>query len=121
MPRGTALTDYEKGQIDVHKKNGLSNRQIATKMNRSGTVIDNYVKDPMKYNTIKRPGRKPILKARDKRAICKKASNSSLSCKAIMDELCLKVSRWTINRAINNSGFLKRRKKKTHTCIDGTP
>lgn len=117
MPRGFSLSDFEKGQIDVYRKQKLSNRQIAAKIKRSPTLIDNYLKDPSSYNKIKRSGRKPILKPRDKRSILRKASNSSLSCKKIIHDLSLKVSRWTINRVINNSGNLKYAKKKTMPAL----
>lgn len=117
MPRGSVLTDNEKDQIDDYKKNGLSYRQIAAKIKRSSTVIANYVKNPSAYNTIKRPGRKPILNERDKRAICKKASNSSVSSSQIISQLRLNVSRWTINRAINNSGARLNR-KPTEPAVD---
>jgi transposase len=117
MPRGFALSDYEKGQIDLLVKQGLSHRKIAKKLNRSLCVVNNYLRDPSTYNTIKRKGRKPVLKEREKRAILRKASNSTVSCPKIIDDLCLKVSRWTVNRVINNSGNLIYAKKTTTPAL----
>lgn len=117
MPRGVALSDYEKGRIDTYAKNGTSHREIARKMKRSLCVINNYLKDPSKYNTIKRSGRKPKLNARQKRSILRRASNSAVSCQTIVDELCLQVSRVTVNRVINKSGNLQYAKKATTPAL----
>ena len=71
----------------------MSNRQIALKIKRSIDVFNRYEKDPSKYNTIKRSGRKPILKPRQKRAILKRASNKAVSCNQLIRELDLRASR----------------------------
>jgi IS30 family transposase len=44
MPKGRRLNDLEKGQIRAYKDTGKSNNWIARKLNRSSTVIDNFVK-----------------------------------------------------------------------------
>jgi transposase len=93
MPRGTALSEYEIGQIDLLNQQGLSNRSIATKIKRSPRVVNNYLSNPVGYNKKTRSGRKSKLSDGDKRGIIKKASNSSISCKKIIDDWCLKVSR----------------------------
>ncbi|XP_076647161.1 uncharacterized protein LOC143355876 [Halictus rubicundus] len=43
MPRGKLLTSEEKASIDAYKDKGCSNRSIAKKINRSRTLIDNYI------------------------------------------------------------------------------
>jgi transposase len=117
MPRGPALTEYEIGQIDLLNQQGLSNRSIATKIKRSPRVVNNYLSNPVEYNKKKRSGRKSKLSARDRRGIIKKASNSSISCKKIIDDLCLKVSRWTINRALQDSEIFTSQKKKSSPAL----
>ena len=117
MPRGCALSEYEKGQIDLLHEQCNSNRAIATKLKRSPRVINNYLSNTSGYNKIKRTGRKGKLTNRNKRAIIKKASNSSVSCKKIVDELCLKVSRWTINRVLQKSEILKFQKRKSSPAL----
>ena len=77
MPRGTELSDFEKGQIRAFQEIGLSNRDIATRLSRSPTVVDNFIKKKDSYGKKKRSGRRPKLTARDKRSIARAASNST--------------------------------------------
>lgn len=71
----------------------VSKRQIAAKLKRYSTEFDDFVKDPSKYNTIKRSGRNSMLKPQGKRPICIKSSHYSLCFNAntvyypIIDEL----------------------------------
>jgi IS30 family transposase len=66
MPHCTALTEFEKGEINAYRKQKLSNRKIAIKIGRSLDVINRYLRDPSNYNKIKRSGRKPKLQGRQK-------------------------------------------------------
>ncbi len=112
MPRANQLTESEKKCIlDLYKKD-CSHREIAKKINRSKTVITNFLKDPLKYGTRKRTGRRRKVDERTKRHILRTASNKSISCAKISQDLNLKLSRWTINRVIKRSKILKKKKKK---------
>jgi len=51
MPRGKLLSNEEKASIDAYKDMGCSNRTIAKKINRSRTVIDNYINLGKNYPT----------------------------------------------------------------------
>uniref|UniRef100_T1J7B6 Tc3 transposase DNA binding domain-containing protein n=1 Tax=Strigamia maritima TaxID=126957 RepID=T1J7B6_STRMM len=53
MPRGTNLTDYEKGQIDTLKTAGNSARAISKAIGRSPGVIINYIILGKKYGQKK--------------------------------------------------------------------
>jgi transposase len=117
MPRGTTLTEYEKGEINAYHKQKLSNRQIAIKIKRSLDVVNRYLRDPSNYNKIKRSGRKPKLQARQKRLILRRASNKTVSCSQIVRELELNVSRWTVGRVLRASGTLVFQKKKTSPAL----
>jgi transposase len=112
MPRGTTLSQEEIGMIKAFKAIKLSNREIARKIGRSSWVINNFVKKPSEYNTKHRSGRTSKLNSRQKRQIFRLASNRSISSKQIVHQLSLPVSKWTVNRAINRSGFLKYAKKQ---------
>ena len=112
MPKGMQLTESEKRSILNLHKNQCSHREIAKKINRSKTVVTNFLKDPLKYGLKKRIGRKRKVDERTKRHVLKAASNKSISCAKIVEELNLKVSRWTINRVIKRSNILKKKKKK---------
>ena len=83
MACGRKLSDIEKGQITAYKRDGKSNRQIATLLGRSPTLIDNYVKDSAGYGTRKSTGRPSKVSERDKRRIYREASNSVKNCSAI--------------------------------------
>jgi hypothetical protein len=65
MPRGSKLSEYEKGRIYGFKANGVSNRQIAKAINRSANLVYVYVKNPRKYNSKLRKGRPRKLSPRD--------------------------------------------------------
>lgn len=112
MPKATQLTEIEKHFILDLNKNKCSHREIAKKINRSKTVVTSFLKDPLKYGSKKRTGRKRKVDERAKRHILRAASNKSISCAKIITELNLKVSRWTINRVIKRSNILKKKKKK---------
>ena len=112
MPKATQLSESEKRFIlDLHK-NKCSHREIAKKINRSKTVVTSFLKDPIKYGSKKRTGRRRKVDERTKRHVLRAASNKSISCAKIITELNLKVSRWTINRVIKRSNILKKKKKK---------
>jgi transposase len=113
MPRGIPLSGEEKGMIKAFKDLKLSNRAIAAKLKRSPRVINNYVNNPGLYNTKRRSGRIPALSERQKRLIIRKASNRTITSKQIISDLKLNCSKWTVNRAINNSGILKLAKKQS--------
>jgi transposase len=112
MPRGTKLTEFEKGRIEGLKLAKLSNREIAKNLNRSPKVVNNYLKSPSNYGKKRRPGRKPLLTPRDKRLIIQKASNRSISVNQIKRETSLQASKSTIWRVINSNPNIKSAKKK---------
>jgi transposase len=112
MPRATQLTESEKKSIlELHKKH-CSHRDIAKKINRSKTVVTNFLKDPLKYGSKKRSGRGRKIDDRTKLHIIRAVSNKSISCANVIRNLNLKVSRWTVNRVIKKSNIFKKKKKK---------
>ena len=114
MPRGTELSDFEKGQIRAFKDLGLSNRDIAARLARSPTVVDNFIKKKDGYGKKKRSGRPPELTAHDKRSIVRAASNSTKGVRRIRDECKPNVSENTIWRAIKSSPHLIKQKLKVN-------
>lgn len=96
MGRAASLSIVEKTKIDVLHSEKYSNRQIAKRLKRSDTVIDNYIKDPAKYGTKKSSGRKKKLNSRQKRAVIRLASNKVISSREIVRELELPVCRKTV-------------------------
>ena len=113
MARGRKLSDIEKGQITAYKREGKSNREIARILDRTPTLIGNYVNDSAGYGTRKSTGRPSKVSERDKRRIYREASNSVKNCSAIKRELGLNVSPETIRRTImKNPNIVRRRLKK---------
>lgn len=110
MPRGTQLSDFERGQILALHSTGKSHREIAGAVKRSKGVVTAFLKNPENYGQKKRSGRPKLLSNRDERAIHRLVSNTPKSCSEVKSELNLAASRWTINRAINRSPNLQYRK-----------
>ena len=57
MPKASKLSEFERGRIVELHKQGLSQRAIATEVNRSKTVICNFLNDPESYETAKSSSR----------------------------------------------------------------
>lgn len=112
IPRGKRLNDIEKGKILGFFESGVALREIARRMERSDTVVRNFLNDQENYGKNKHPGPKSKLKERDKRRIIKLASNSMLSCSQITRECQLNVSRQTVFRVIKNNKHIVRQKLK---------
>lgn len=112
MPKGTKLSEFEKGQITVYNQQGKSNREIGILLGRSHDLVNKFVKNPEGYGTRKSSGRPCKLSERDKRRIYRTASNSTKNSIQIKRELDLDVSSWTIRRAISKNSNLVRRKMK---------
>ena len=88
MLRAIQLSKSERKSIlDLHKKN-CSHHEIGKKINRSKTVVTNFLKAPLKYGLGKRTsGRRKVDKS-TKRHILRAASNKTLSCSNISHEKC---------------------------------
>jgi len=55
MSKGKRLTEYERGKIDGFRSNGAKLKEIAQRLNRSTTVIHNYLKSGRNYGLQKTP------------------------------------------------------------------
>ena len=106
MPRMIQLSESErKSVLDLHKKNCFHG-EIAKKINRSNSVVTNFLKDPLKYGL----GKKLIVKEKSVNApnghILKASSNKTISCSDIIQDLNFKMSKWTIIWIIKTSNHL---------------
>ena len=108
MPRGTYLSDVEKGKILDFLENELSFREIGRKLGRSDKVVRNFAKNQSQYGKNKTGGPKRKLSERDRRRIVKAASNSMKSLSQISADCGVKVSNSTISRMLNESGTITR-------------
>jgi transposase len=112
MPRGSYLSELEKGNILAFQNEGLSLRETARRINRSHKVVSNYLRNPAQYGTNKKGGPKKKVSPRTARRITATANNSLKSCKRIGHECGANVSRWTIRRILNKNEHIVRQKLK---------
>lgn len=110
MGKQKCLTDREKGQIDILRKEGLSNRKIAQKINRSPNVVDHYVNQGEEYGKNYKGRTVTALTLKEKRKILRVASNSALSTSKIKELANVEASKSTVRRAILSAPHLQRKK-----------
>lgn len=110
MPRGSHLSLVERTKIDLYRESGRTIRDIALTLNRSKTTIQNYVKNPTSYGTLKRCGRHPKVSDRDKRSIKRLAVTNNFSCGQIKAKLCLNITPRRINQILNNNLHITKQK-----------
>lgn len=103
MSRGKQLTAKERGKIDAFKQEGYSNRQVAKKIKRSHSVVDNYLKLGDKYGIKKKTGRKSTITPLTKKRIFQLASEKLMSSGKIKAELQLKQTTRTVQRVLSTS------------------
>lgn len=112
MPRGTYLSEQEKGKILAYRDSDVKIREIARRLNRSHHVVLNFLKNPDGYGKNKKGGPKKKLSKRCQRRIINAASNSLKSLNQIKAELMLDVSRSTVYRTLKDSPNIRRQKLK---------
>jgi len=112
MPRGKSLTGYERGRIDQLAADGTSEREIASALGRSKTVVHNYLHNPEVYGTAKRPGRPPKLSQTTKRRLLRAAHTGKFSSKQLADNLDLHISSSRVRQLLADCPTLKFKKRK---------
>lgn len=112
MAKKRFLSDSEKGQIRAFKEEGLSNREIARRIGRSSTVVDNFVTKGDEYGKKKSSGRPAVLSPRTKRLIRAAAVNSTKGTRRLQRELAPNNSHMTVWRVLNESTNLQYEKMK---------
>lgn len=101
MPKGTQLSDFEKGQIVAFRQCGLSGREISKRIKRSKTVVYNFLKNPEMYGMKKRTGRPEILTRREKRRIVRRACEKKETANEIRQNLSLPCSTRTVQNVLS--------------------
>uniref|UniRef100_T1IUS6 Uncharacterized protein n=1 Tax=Strigamia maritima TaxID=126957 RepID=T1IUS6_STRMM len=106
MPRGTNLTDYEKGQIDTLKTAGNSARAISKAIGRSPEIW-----------TKKRSGRPQKLSDRQKRRITSQIKKGKSSLRAIAKNPDFNVSKDTVSRVVKKKKTIVYKKRKVQPVM----
>lgn len=107
MPRGKHLSEVEKAKIEAYHDQGLSNRNIAEKIFRSRTVINNYINLGENYGAIERPGRKTAITTRVKQAIKRLAVKENLFADEIRKEMKLGIGQRRVQQILKKELNLK--------------
>ena len=98
MGRGKSLTEFEIGQILAYSSEGRSGRWIGNRINRSKSVVNEFLSDPDQYGTAQRSGCPKVLSDRDGRHILRLITNENKSCSSAQRELELPCHRTTAYR-----------------------
>lgn len=117
MGKNKRLDLEEIGRIKELKAGGLSNRKIAERIGRSPRVINNFFSDPAQYGKKQTGGIKTATSERERRAILREASNSSLTARQIGRNVGVSASVWTVRRIIKSSKTLKRLRLKKNRYL----
>jgi transposase len=112
MPRGTTLSEYEKGQISALSAAGKCQTEIARHLGRSRHVVASFLRDPSAYNTTKRPGRPPMISPTTTRALFRQASQGRSSARELKDELNLPIGVRRVQRLLATNPNFKYTKRK---------
>lgn len=107
MPRGTQLSEYERGIISGMHEKGAQIAEIAKALNRHRNTVSNFLKSPLNYGSTKRSGRKPTIDARGKRRIKRLAVDRSMSSGQIRHHLSLNVTRNRIVQILKENPDVK--------------
>lgn len=110
MARGEPLSGEEKGKIAVFKEIGLSNRQIAKRLFRSSTVVDNFVKLGKSYGEKKQNGAPSKLSEAQRRLIKRKAVAQKMSARQIQGDMNLPVTPRRVRQILSANENLKFKK-----------
>ncbi len=101
MPAGKYLTDYVKGQIIAYHNSGKKQREIGQLINRSQTVVKNFLLKKENYG-IKKPTKgNSKLTSQDKRQILWKARSKKLTSTQIKANLNVSVTSRTIRNVLS--------------------
>lgn len=113
MSSGRRLTEKEKGKIDALRAEGYNYRAIAKKINRSATVVFNYIKLGQNYGLKRVRGQKSKVTPITKKRIIHHATVKLIGSGRIKDELQLDVSPRTIRRVLSQCPSLVYKKFKS--------
>ena len=79
MPKGTKLSEFEKGEITALKRVGKSKKKISKALGNRKIIICKYLKSPNKYGTRKPTGRPEKLSPQFKWRIVHEVKKKTLS------------------------------------------
>jgi transposase len=124
MPLTKLISEFEKGQIHAYVQVGKNYSEIGLLLNRSRSAISKFMMRENLINLPKKRGRPNKLSDRTKRTILRyNQAKPSQTCRQIISNYVLHVSKYTIARLFKKCGRSWRKKKKqpawkSHHCVN---
>lgn len=106
MPRGTLLSDFERGKISALHETGQSVSQIAENLGRSRHSVYTALEKGDNYGKWERNGPPRATSPQDDRAIVRMASTGDFSLREIQRALPEPISLGTIHKRVQEKDFL---------------
>ena len=117
MPAGNYLTEFERGQITGFSESGKSHREIAQLINRSKTVVTNYLAKKENYG-IKKPTKgNSKLTRRDKSRIFREVRTNKMTSTKLKTKLNLDVTPRAIRKVLSADSCIKFAKMKSKPLL----
>jgi hypothetical protein len=113
MPKGRALSEFEKGRIAEMAREKRCYRFIAREVGRSFSVVRNYLTNPEGYGRNHGGGRQRALTDADVRHLQRLASNNATSVSRLRSEINTTASRSTVYNALRAAPHLVHRKMQS--------
>ena len=113
MARGKKLTSFQCGKVTAYRDSGMSLRKIANKIGKSTKCIQNFFKNPARYQN-KSPAKRPkiISSSVQRRMIRAVKADRTVTSAELKSDLNIAASERTVRRYLNGSGFKKIKKDK---------
>lgn len=112
MPRAKYLTELEKAQIDFLRRQGLSNRRIANEIERSATVVDNFVAKGEHYGKKAATKGNTKTSKRQRNQLLRLASTGKHTANEMIAELGLPIKKRQAANILTSSGYFKYSKRQ---------
>ena len=112
MGRKEALSDVEKGQLLAYKKEGLSSREVARRIDTSPFVVNNFLKLWNTYGTKKSSGLARKLTPRQERRVIRQLSADRRSFGKLAHDPNIQVHKCTLSRMVARSKIFSYKKNK---------
>ena len=84
MPKAKMLSDEERITILANARANMSDKDIATLVDRNTNTIRRFLKDPDAYGTAKHPGRPPLLDPTSRRRLIREATKGKASSRQLV-------------------------------------
>lgn len=117
MGKKKCLTPEEQGKIKILHEEGYSNRAIARRTGRSHQVVSKFLAEPENYGKRFKGRKKFVTTERERRAIIREASNSTLTASQIAHNVGTKASLRTVQKILQQCPHLKRLKIKRKPAL----